>query len=753
MSKSLAFLLCGLLLAGCDKNPTAPVVAPPQVVQSQQGGFLEPVAEEELVPEPEPVAEPVVVLAQSPRMDLVDNRYRWHLYRKGLVIPFGSEGIRKYEHEYSRPFGPLVEHEGRVGRVLGRSSVQMFVPWDGGEAAVARVFLHGGVRGQRVQINVNGRRAGVVNAAPEWGHVDIRIDEGMLRAGENEVRLTLSSRVRMGGANTYGLLHGMEIAREFEEEPVWPALSPVVVGEDGAAGIGGFERLAMYVEVPQDGWLSYRDVPDHGRVRVRTMDGQVVELPRDEVGRSAGRAELVDLGAFANQLVVLELQGEGITWADLHIGLVEVEVREAPAPYENLILLVVDTLRSDRLSLYTETPVQTPRFTAAAKDAVVFLANAAAAPSSPPSHASIQTGMIPRVHGVTGDKGQIKPGTPLLSSQLGEAGISTAYVGNNSFGMNRLRAPGKWAAFHSPVQEGKGIDCTALIDEVMRVALEKKAGDKRFFISALAWEPHAPYRFHEGITEKYHEGSWGPPVGRFADGYLLGDIMAGRKAMNAGQWSQLEALYNGEVEHMDRCFGTLVDELAAAGLGENTAIVLTSDHGEGLNERGRLGHAYGHWTEVADVPFVVYAPGLLGDGEGPRRIAEPTSCIDVAPTVMGLMGVEASEQVQGENVLPLALRQGGWVPRVISAEYGRSYALRARDWRVVVLYDGTMKLYDIKNDPKELVNVIDEGLLSVRYMREMAGFFLEHRSDWKKSTWGTLANHQGGFVEAVGGNR
>ena len=67
------------------------------------------------------------------------------------------------------------------------------------------------------------------------------------------------------------------------------------------------------------------------------------------------------------------------------------------------ILLVVDALRSDRLALYGETRVRTPNMTAAGKNAVVYLHNQAASPSSPPSHGSIQTGMIPRVHGVAGD--------------------------------------------------------------------------------------------------------------------------------------------------------------------------------------------------------------------------------------------------------------------------------------------------------------------------------------------------------------
>src|SRR5262249_42946801 len=133
--------------------------------------------------------------------------------------------------------------------------------------------------------------------------------------------------------------------------------------------------------------------------------------------------------------------------------------RARPAPYKNAILIVVDALRSDRLTVYGKTRVATPRTTAEAKKrGVVFLYNQAASCSSPPSHSSIQTGMIPRVHGVVGDSAQLTAGTPTISTQLGEAGLATGYYGNNPFGMGRLEKPGKWTEFHQPGKEGKSTD-------------------------------------------------------------------------------------------------------------------------------------------------------------------------------------------------------------------------------------------------------------------------------------------------------
>lgn len=782
MTRNLLFFTfagCLVLLAACDKSAknhsestfAAVQTSSAEILQGAPSTVLESAPAAETLPEE--IAPPPVELADFPTINLLDNRFRWHLYHgphENLVIPFASEGLWKYTQEYSRPFGKTVEHDGKKGRVLSRTSALLQIPWTHKtppetaqpQNITARLTMHGGAKGQRVQLNVNGKVAGVKEVAPSWSQVDITIPAALLHEGDNSISMTLRSSSTIAGQKTYGLFHALELGSFAENEntdpPSLPALSPVASVNPEA--LSGFERLAMYVEIPEKAWLTFEEISPNDPatapgILIHTASGQTVDLtPESLQGAQAKPLQnpqnlQIDLGQFANQLVLLELSGSHTLWKNPRIALEKTSPKSPPGPVDNVVLLVVDTLRSDRLKLYGETRVETPHFTAAGQHAAVFLNNQATTPSSPPSHASLQTGMIPRVHGVAGDKGQLKPGTQMLSNLLGQAGIATAYVGNNSFGMNRLRASGEWTAFHQPVSEGLGIDCTALNKKLLEVAKNQIDAGKRFFISALPFEPHVPYRFHEGITEKYHDGSWNPPVGKFADGYLLVDIMAGRKAMNAGQWSQLEALYDGEVEYMDRCFHDLQEGLKELGVGDSTAIVLTSDHGEGMNERGRLGHVYGHYAELSNVPFVVFSPHHFSEATGPINVSTPTSCIDVAPTVLDLMGVPHSEAMQGESVMPLAYRNGPWSPRVVSTEYGRSYSLRSKDWRFIVNYDGSQELYDLTTDPKELTNVIEQNSFGRRYLRELAGVFLEHRSEWKHASWGSYANHGAGYIAAL----
>jgi arylsulfatase A-like enzyme len=132
--------------------------------------------------------------------------------------------------------------------------------------------------------------------------------------------------------------------------------------------------------------------------------------------------------------------------------------------------------------------------------------------------------------------------------------------------------------------------------------------------------------------------------------------------------------------------------------------------------------------------------------DGGKRIEVPTSHIDIVPTILDLLGVEIDPKVQGRSLVPLILRDGPWTPRVVSLEYGRSYSLRARDWRFIVEYDGAESLYNLAADPTEQREVSKSQPVALRYLRDIAGFFLEHRSQWSVPRWGDLANHSPAFA-------
>jgi arylsulfatase A-like enzyme len=683
----------------------------------------------------------------GPKMDLIASQTLWHVYRPGLVISFAGEGFRKYSQEYSNPWKATSTVEDQTGRVLGGTAAVLRFPWTGdtSEATVV-VRVHGSSCGKKLSLRMNGKPIKNTNLENGWQQVTAAVPTGLLAKGENSLAVAAGKKG--------GLFHSIEIVPgKAAQAPDWPAPSPVAqvtIAGKSTASLTGFARLMMPLEVPQQGWLVVRTAATSGPVRFQISaaeEGQPSKKLLDEK-QDAGsvRERQVSLAGFGGRLVALEfavVEGRPVdaAWLAPQILLPLAKVAERPKPARNVIVLVADALRADKLPMYGETRVRAPNIAKTAQDmGVTFTATHAASPSSPPSHASIQSGCMPRRHGILGDKSKVNPGTPMVSAILSKAGIATDFVGDASFAMRRLLPASKWDEYHQPNAEGKGGDCSGVVQQIF--AFVDKHKDQRFFVSSVAFEAHTPYIYHEGITEHYYGGAFTDDIGKHPDGNTFGAILSGKIKMTPDKWGQLKGLYDGEVEHLDTCFGLLMDGLRSRGLGDDTSVVLLADHGEGFLEHGSLGHAYGQYAELTRVPLVFFVPGL---GHG-QKIPTVVSHTDVVPTIVDLMGVPADERVQGQSLLPMILRDGGWTPRVVPSEYGRSYSLRAQQLHYVVDYGGNEYLYDLAADPTEKTDLKDKRPLALRYFRDMAGIYLAHRAEWHAATWGTLNNHGPGFV-------
>lgn len=682
---------------------------------------------------------------KGPRVDLLANQNLWHIHQRGLVIPVASEGFRKYTQEYTSPWRGLGKAQDRSGRILASLASTLRFPWDEptGPGTVT-VRLYGG---QRLSLRLNGRPLASANVAAGWQAVSINVPAGVLRAGENDLSVAVAKK----GA----LFHSIEIAAGPAPEPsqAWPALSPVS-SANGKPALAGFRRASILLEIPRQSWLLFESVAVQAPAQLKVVlrpEGEAAQTLLDETqAPGAWKARHISLAAHAGKLVALDflVPSGDVQWAAPRILLPAATSLPRPKPARNLVLFVADALRADVLDLYNpKTKVQTPRMREAAKKSgVVFMNAQAASPSSPPSHASIQSGTYPRSNGILENKTKLNPGTPMISAALAAHDIATGYYGDNSFAMGRLKPASKWTAYHQPSQEGKGGGCPTLIKMMLGFADDQIKADKRFFLSSIAFEPHTAYIYHPGITEHYVKGEFDPAIGKSPDGVVLTAIVKGSISMTPARWQQLRGLYDGELEFMDGCFGSLLDGLKERGVADSTAIVLLADHGEGFFEHGSLGHAYGHWFEVTQVPLIFWAPGLKAARIPAEVVA---SHVDVAPTILDLMGLPPEPRMQGESLLPIVLRQGPWVPRVVPSEYGRSYSIRATNLRYIVDYGGKETLFDTVADPLEKTDVKDKRPMAWRYVRDNAGFYLAHRARWQSVKWGTLNNHTAEFVKAT----
>jgi len=239
----------------------------------------------------------------------------------------------------------------------------------------------------------------------------------------------------------------------------------------------------------------------------------------------------------------------------------------------------------------------------------------------------------------------------------------------------------------------------------------KARHEKPFFLAVGTFRPHLPWYAPRAHFKRYPiEAIHLPPI-KVDD---LDDVPAtGRKfatarkpdimlVKRAGRWREAIRAYLACVSYADALIGRLVDALDASGQAERTIIVLWSDHGWHLGEKGHW-HKMTLWERATRVPLVVVAPDVTRPGS---RCTRPVSLLDLYPTLVELCGLEPVEGLDGESLLPLLEDLDAPRRRPALTTYLRgNHAVRDDRWRYIRYADGGEELYDHRTDPHEWSNL------------------------------------------------
>ena len=185
--------------------------------------------------------------------------------------------------------------------------------------------------------------------------------------------------------------------------------------------------------------------------------------------------------------------------------------------------------------------------------------------------------------------------------------------------------------------------------------------------------------------------------------------------------------YDSEVALTDMACGALLDLLAGNGLLEDTIVVVSADHGEAFGEHGRIAHGGMLYEEVVRVPLLLLVPGMSG-----RPVAEPVSLLDLAPTLLDLLGVPDPGGLQGRSLVPL-LRGEPWppVPLFFDTQWAPRTHLRgvlAGGWKYSLeLTTGVERLFDLRTDPGERRNLADAAPDVAATLRAAVGDLQDRR--------------------------
>ncbi|MSR60908.1 MAG: hypothetical protein EXS08_00480 [Planctomycetes bacterium] len=425
------------------------------------------------------------------------------------------------------------------------------------------------------------------------------------------------------------------------------------------------------------------------------------------------------LEEFAGQHVTLELGVEGPLPG--LFGAPQVHARGAVAPGWNVVLVSIDTLRADRVGAYGSTSGATPHLDALALESLVFEDMTANAPYTLPAHASLFSGQFPSVHGVETQERLLAPKrSPVLARILAQHGYRTQafasagflipdfgfHTGFDGFSIvDPLRHPGsdyfREVRETYPTQCFSGFDRTPGVERVQRW-IEDHAAEP-FFLFVHTYEVH-DYDPPPGPLDCVAKGCTSTLTDESS-------LLLSRKRRpqpfpgTPADRAHVGHLYDAALKHVDAEVGALLDTLARAGLAERTVVIVTSDHGEELFERGYLQHGKTMQREVLRIPLLVKLPGRAS-----TRLVTPAMQVDVAPTLLAALGFASDARFQGHDLLgaklaprPLwsevndgnaqleALRDGGW-KLIHGSPQAKVNFPSPKEWR----------LFDLAHDPDEL---------------------------------------------------
>ncbi|GJM20545.1 MAG: hypothetical protein DHS20C15_04600 [Planctomycetota bacterium] len=399
-----------------------------------------------------------------------------------------------------------------------------------------------------------------------------------------------------------------------------------------------------------------------------------------------------------------------------------------------MLLISLDTLRADRLEAYGSQRPTSPSLNAFASRSVVFDDARAQASQTAPSHASLFSSTSLAVHGVINVHGdtprvhKLPSGVTTLAEVVSERGWETAAFvsgGNLSQRMDLNRGFDTWDERFENVTERSRAALSWML----------KPGRGPFFTVLHTYQVHAPYLPPRELADRFVDPAYSGPLRERLDHYLaLPEKAAWEAAVGPAYWEGLldftdedvrflSDLYDAEIAHLDESLRIVFETVMRGELGHRLAIVILSDHGEEFRDHGKYQHDQ-IFEEHLHVPLMIKLPPKLERSGWTGRVQTPVSLIDVAPTVLEVLGLSADGLPwQGRSLMPLLgpdreKHEGGELSRPVFSQlvvepgpqYHRSVVFN--DWKYIRVWheniDHTREwLFNLSNDPGERRNLID----------------------------------------------
>ncbi len=411
-------------------------------------------------------------------------------------------------------------------------------------------------------------------------------------------------------------------------------------------------------------------------VELRKGDTTVELARRAPQVRRTDRLRL-DLAAWGGQDVSITLRSEGGEDTDYdYLFVADPIIRQPEADPQRVVILFIDTLRADHLSLYGYDRPTSPNIDAWAAGGTAFTNARSVAPWTLPSSRTMLTGVQPESWGLL----------PTLQERFREAGWATGFFAGNVYLSSNFEMADGWGTQRCVNWPGAEVE----VSRARRFLRDYP--DRSAFVVVHFMDMHLPYR--EPLSYRRRFAGERPPA-LAADNFQRTDVVRAEKKMGPAGKEYVMGRYDNSLAYLDDSLSGFLREL-----GEDTTVVLLSDHGEEFWDHGGFEHGHTLYDELLRIPLVLRGPGI------PTGTSDtPVSLLDVAPTLAKAAGL-STEGMTGIPLQDLLNIKGSAEISNRPLSFGRPL-YGERRWGVIddgkkyTTTEGEQALFDLRADPQE----------------------------------------------------
>lgn len=423
--------------------------------------------------------------------------------------------------------------------------------------------------------------------------------------------------------------------------------------------------------------------------------------------------------------------------------------KRADHQIKHVILLTVDTLRSDVLSCYNPLGVPTPHIDQLSSDGILFTKAISAGPWTLPSLSSMMTGLSPLVHRTTKSSSKLPDSFKTLAEYMTDSGYHTSGIGFNYYLHPRFNLSQGFVEYNFfPRSLGKALGTQmfqllsekyfrsymsdASTSDLTQLAIDWLESNRNedFFLWLHYYDPHVPY---SPPRQFLPEGEPPPRIGRtFA---RHNEVRDKKFIPSPTEKEWIKKLYEGEVRYVDENVGQFLDALKKLNIYDESLIVFGSDHGEEFWEHNGYEHGHALYNEVLQVPLIIKFPRSASKG----RIDTWVSTERITPTILDILGIEYDRNYLSDGSLaplwkanqadlnsqPIISKGTLYFQEQESVIFGDMKYIR-------FLGTGREELYDLASDPQEKISlfgsspqIIQQGRNLLRNHKKIAALLVQ----------------------------